>query len=181
MPTTRHTHEYAGARYAVEVSWYAQEEFMSEEAGRLRCTAITIAVADSPTSGEITSKVLRSIPVAQLIATADRNRRQYLAALAHHDEPAPDGAYWHVFAGKHQPLPRTAGQRGRPRYWTDDTYKEVGRIYSIAVAAGEPPVKAVTAALKTTPRSASKLVSKARAAGYLPPTTRGRIAGGEAP
>jgi hypothetical protein len=179
MPTSRRVHEYAGVRFTVDLTWHAEEELLSEDAGTLRCTQITIAVADTSSPGDVTAQVLRSIPVARLIAAADKSRRDYLALLARHPEPAPDGEYWHVWAGKHLPLPRTAGQRGRPRYWTDDTYQEVARVYSLAVAAGQPPVKAVAEALKTTPRSASKLVSKARAAGHLPPTSRGRIAGGD--
>jgi len=179
MTTSRTTHEYSGVQYTVEVTWTVEEELLSSEAGKLRCTQVTVSLADATPDADITSRVLRSIPVSKLTAEADRARRRYLAVLARHPEPTPDGTYYHVWAGKPQPLPRTAGQRGRPRYYKDEHYQEVARIYSAAAAAGEAPVKAVAAAINTTPRAASKLVSNARKAGYLPKTSRGRVAGGD--
>ena len=50
--------------------------------------------------------------------------------------------------------------------------KEAARIYRDNVE--DRPIQAVAAALCVSERSASSYITKARAAGYLPPTTRGK-------
>lgn len=55
-----------------------------------------------------------------------------------------------------------------------DALAEVADIYRQAYAAGLSPTRAVAEALSLSPSAAAKRVGRARAAGLLPPTTRGR-------
>ncbi|MEU1761189.1 hypothetical protein [Micromonospora sp. NPDC005652] len=96
----------------------------------------------------ITDSLLRKLQVSRLIA-ADR------AQLAAH--PAPGAG---LSTSKRQRYERAAG------------------IYRRALAAGEPPVKAVAAAEGLSQAGASALVVRVRQAGFLPPTSSGVASGG---
>ena len=54
------------------------------------------------------------------------------------------------------------------------TREAVADVYKFALSRGEPPTKAVESTFRISASAAAKQVSRARAAGLLPPTTRGR-------
>lgn len=65
------------------------------------------------------------------------------------------------------------GRQGGMRRSSRARMEEAARVYREAFARGVPPAKAVADALGLTPGGASSLVSRARAAGLLPPTSPG--------
>jgi hypothetical protein len=79
---------------------------------------------------------------------------------------------------------------GRPRYWTEERYREVARIYSVAMLDNRDPTEAVRMATPWGPitkSAAAKVIHNCRKLGkatgdpvggdYLPPTGRGQRAG----
>lgn len=104
----------------------------------------------------VRAKFLRSLPLGLLL---DKIRKNHLAAL--------EGA-----VGKSDPGLR----RWRSKPLPDDL-ETVARVYSKAFQDGDPPVKALMAAMHLTERTAARRVEQARAEGLLPPTTRGRALG----
>ncbi len=84
--------------------------------------------------------------------------------------------------------PTRAARTGRPAEYTDEHYRAVGRVYSAAVAEGQPPVRAVARAfegrphptrpderlsglLRTSDKRARTWVRAARARGYITDST----------
>jgi hypothetical protein len=65
-------------------------------------------------------------------------------------------------------------KRGRPVQWTHERLAEVAQVYRGAWFSGKPPRKAVAAHFHLEDGAAGKLVSRARPAGLLGETTRGR-------
>ena len=55
-----------------------------------------------------------------------------------------------------------------------DPLWRVATTYSVAYALGEPPTEAVAERLRISHGAAAQRVKRARDAGYLPPTTKGR-------
>jgi hypothetical protein len=66
------------------------------------------------------------------------------------------------------------GTPGRPVTYGPEHFAEVARIYREAFEAGPAPTKAVTIKFDVSYATASKWVARARAAGLLPATERGR-------
>jgi hypothetical protein len=64
---------------------------------------------------------------------------------------------------------------GRGRDTSTGRLWQVARIYQSAVAAGMPPVKAVAEEMSCSRSTAGRLVGEARKAGFLEPTTPGRV------
>ncbi len=56
---------------------------------------------------------------------------------------------------------------------TADRFREVAAVYQSAIRAGKPPTKAVAEYFGIGQGNASNLVSRVRAAGFLPPTSSG--------
>ncbi len=56
---------------------------------------------------------------------------------------------------------------------TAERFEEVARVYREALSSGERPIKAVAARFGLAETSASNLVGKVRAAGFLPPASPG--------
>lgn len=116
--------------------------------GRPECVGATVLSAQPPTQDPgqpLTGNVLRGLRLPERIA-ADRAQ---------------------MIAGKeatHAPgIRRSAAAR----------FEEVARVYREALADGQRPVKAVAAQFRISEPSASNLVHKVRAAGFLPPTSPG--------
>ena len=72
------------------------------------------------------------------------------------------------------PFMAPSAKRGRPVQWTPGRLAEVAQVYKAAWAEGRPPRKAVAEYFVLTLPAAAKLVSRARKAGLLGKTTRGR-------
>ena len=70
-------------------------------------------------------------------------------------------------------LRRLRSAAARPRA-TDGRYAEVAEVYRQAWQDGRPPTRAVAEHFVISPSAAAKRVSRARQAGYLPLTTRGK-------
>src|SRR5207245_2076856 len=70
-----------------------------------------------------------------------------------------------------------ASGKGRPRQYPDDHLVRVASIYRQAWEAHRPPTKAVAENLHLSHSAAAKWVAKAREAGLLAPTERGRAGG----
>lgn len=71
--------------------------------------------------------------------------------------------------------------QGRGRDTPPERLANVVRVYNAAVAAGRAPVKAVKDELFLSRSNASRLVSQARKAGLLAPTTPGKVSDAPAP
>ncbi|WP_300008061.1 hypothetical protein [Pseudonocardia sp.] len=82
--------------------------------------------------------------------------------------PPTETQAWAMRNDLHRARTAPRGARGPSR----EELEEVARIYREHVA--DAPVKAVAALLGATERTAARRVQQARAAGLLPPTTRGR-------
>lgn len=143
--------------------------------GRAECVALDLAsalppdvlaerfadFAALPQAGQpVTTSLLRSLPLAQLV------QEERVKA----DE---------IFAEKlgDRELGATYKRPAAMRATTERRLRKTADVYRGAWRRGEPPVKAVAKNLKVTDAAATKLVSRARSAGFLPPTTPGAPAG----
>lgn len=120
--------------------------------GRPECVGATVLSAQPPTAEPgvpLTGATLRDLKLPERIA-ADR------AAMT---QPATGAA-------------ERAHQAGLRRS-TVERFEEVARVYRDAIARGERPVQAVAAKFGLKPTSASNLVMRVRAAGFLPPASPG--------
>ncbi len=144
-------------------------------AGRAECVALDIASAlppdiarerlaglgQLPDVGQpLTTSVLRALPFAQLV-TDERDRADQLFTEKLGDRE----------------LGATYTQPPAMRATTERRLRRTAEVYRGAWRRGEAPVKAVAKRMKVTDAAATKLVSRARAAGFLPPTKKGTPAG----
>lgn len=115
--------------------------------GRPECVEVTLT-ADS-TEDPITATLMRQIGLPGIIA-ADR------AAMVGHEPPVlPPGM----------------------RRSTAERLRRVAEVYRQALADGSPPVQAVAREFSIADTSASNLVARTRAAGFLPPASPGVATG----
>lgn len=121
----------------------------SREQGRYKLSGLHLDL-DDPVGPALTTSILRDLRLAE-ISVEDRER------LAQLPQVKPDAEA--VVAGM------------RPA--TVKRLMRVTEIYLRAWRAGEPPTKAVQLQMNLTEASAANLVRRARAAGFLPPTTSG--------
>lgn len=153
------------------------------EAGdRAECVGLDIQSVDRETSTPITATLMRSVPIAHLIAEARRERYMDAggelvedAALAEELDIGPHLLDQLEAASRPWGEPR----RGRPVDLNEDFYREVATAYSDAVLAGMPPLQAVEKRWTTSRPTASRWVAAARRLGLLPPTKRGRARGAD--
>jgi hypothetical protein len=115
--------------------------------GRPECVGLTVGVDDEPEhrSQHVTGVVLRTLAIPAVIA---EHRAKMMAVSVDH-------------------MP--AGMRRS----TADRFRRVADVYRQALADGRKPVQAVAEAFDVTPASASTLVARTRAAGFLPPASPG--------
>jgi hypothetical protein len=71
-----------------------------------------------------------------------------------------------------------ARQTGRPTQYDESHFAAVAQVYSQALATHQNPTGAVAERFSVSKSAAAKWVARCRAMGLLPPTTRGRSAGG---
>lgn len=75
--------------------------------------------------------------------------------------------------------PRPAGRIGRPPTYGKEHFEEVAAVYNEALAAHQNPLTELSARFGISKTNAAGWVTRCRALGLLPPTTRGRAAGVE--
>lgn len=139
--------------------------------GRAECVALDIAsalpsgvlaerfegLAKLPEVGQpVTTSLLRSLPLAQLVLE-EREKADELFATKLGDRE----------------LGATYKGPARMRATTERRLRKTAEVYRGAWRRGDAPVKAVAKQLKVTDAAATKLVSRARSAGFLPPTKPG--------
>lgn len=115
--------------------------------------------------------MLREIPLGSLIATEKLRAAHTLRSHLRHlrrDDLAAETAAWEKGAA------RTRG--GRPP--EDLSLEQVAQVYREAAVATNAPTRAVAEAFQLSRSAAAKRVARARAAGLLPPTERGRARAG---
>ncbi len=143
--------------------------------GRAECVALDLAsslppdemadrfagLAKLPNVGQpVTTSLLRSLPLAQLVQDQREKANELFAAELGDRE-----------------LGATYKRPAEMRATTERRLRRTAEVYRGAWRRGEPPVKAVAKQLKVTDAAATKLVSRARSAGFLPPTRPGAPAG----
>jgi hypothetical protein len=143
--------------------------------GRAECVALDLAsalppaemserfdgLAKLPDVGQpVTTSLLRSLPLAQLVQDEREKANE-------------------VFATKlgDRELGATYKRPTAMRVTTERRLRRTAEVYRGAWRRGDAPVKAVAKQLKVTDAAATKLVSRARSAGFLPPTKPGAPAG----
>lgn len=136
-----------GGPWRVELQW-------GEVDGRPECVGVQLAqvvLTESESEARcvraLTAAILRRIPVADWIAD-DR------ATIA-------------------PPVEATGGMRKSAA----DRLRAAAEVYQAATRAGRKPTRAVAEHFGISSGGASNLVARARAAGLLPPTSRGKAAG----
>ncbi len=147
---------------------------------RAECCGLSLNPVEGTTAEPLTATLMRSLPIAGLIAAARQQR--YRRAGGEILEALADGQDLDVSAGLAEQFtnaaePWTAGRDGRPPHLDRGFYSQVAETYSLALAAGRNPLVAVIERWTTSRPTASRWVAAARAEGLLPPTERGRPRG----
>lgn len=122
---------------------------------RAECVGLNIqAVAED--LEPLTTSTLRRLRLSELVTEARDHLNEIL--IEEH-------------GGQGLPVVQAGPAQMRPA--TERRLKRVAEVYSAAWRAGHPPVKAVAKRLKVTDAAATKLVFRARSAGFLPPASPG--------
>jgi hypothetical protein len=172
--------------WAIRLAWIRLED------GREWCVGLQMQWADpqQPESQEeISSTLLRSVPLGTMIA---RQRRSKAAYLAHSqlmttwlkqgaEGRSPDATDDQVEEARLR-LEGRRGRPGRPPTRRVEFYATVAAIYADAYARGENPTLAVAQGykrlrVKLSRSAAAKAVAKTRRLGLLGPTERGKAGG----
>ena len=118
----------------------------------------------------LTTTALRELPFATIIGELRREMAEgdiefygWLASLPEYRSLADQ-----------ESLRRLRSAAARPRGAAEGRYAEVAEVYEKAWEDGQPPTRAVAAHFTISQSAAAKRVSRARQAGYLPLTTRGK-------
>ena len=124
----------------------------------------------------VDGQLLRSLPAGGIIAAL---REQMRLVLSQERDMSGKPEEWRQsFAQwrEENAADREAfNSNRRGRDLGDDHYREVAAVYAQAVQAGLSPTVAVAEHFTVEKTSAAKKVSRARARGFLPKTTRGRV------
>jgi hypothetical protein len=147
--------------------WQTEVEY-GVVGGRVECVGLRV----TSVSGDmrLTSADLRKMPFADLLARARRDYPDDLERLLGLGPFIKVGDLQRLglglLADKH---------RGRPPSWGPEQLAELANVYLRASAAS--PTKAVADHFHISRSAAAKLVAKARQAGLLAPTSRGKVSG----
>lgn len=149
---------------------------------RAECCGLSVEPVDGATTEPVTATLMRSLPVAGLIATARQQR--FLRAGGDVLDALADGQDLDVSPGLAEQLDNAskswkAQHDGRPAHLDRAFYTQVAGAYSLALASGSNPLVAVMDRWTTSRPTASRWVAAARADGLLPPTERGRPRGND--
>jgi hypothetical protein len=137
---------------------------LSFSGGRYVCDRLTLA--RRPGGPPVTGEAVRAVPVARLLRWGVRHLLMEVV------ERGPDGS---LIAEPLGDMPADLAERGP----TEISLRWVARVYTMAVACGDPPTAAVEKTLRLPRSTAGRWVSAARDRGYLGPTTPGKIGGTE--
>jgi hypothetical protein len=121
----------------------------------------------------LTTSVLRELPFATMIADLRRETAAGDIELYDRLEGQPGFHTEAERAELRQLKSAAAADLAAPRRNTTGL-REVAAVYRQAWKGGRPPTQAVADHFTISQSAAAKRVSRARQAGYLPPTTRGR-------
>ncbi|HEX7161899.1 MAG TPA: hypothetical protein VF223_11770 [Trebonia sp.] len=116
----------------------------------------------------LTTSTLRELPFASIVADLRRERQ-----AAHADFLDWMAAQPEYQSGADQASLRRLRSRGSGRQ-TAEALAEVAQVYRHAWETGQHPTRAVAGHFTISQSAAAKRVSRARQAGYLPHTTRGK-------
>jgi hypothetical protein len=145
LPHTRHLWpDPRKGPWGVELRWRILD-------GRAECVGIELTSVDRGDGVPLTGTILRDLQVPRLIA-ADR------AAMSGGATKGRQAEY--------------AGPPGMRRSAVD-RYRLVATLYRDALSRGEMPIASVAEGLGVTKASASTIVARTRAAGFLPPASPG--------
>lgn len=147
-----------------------------EVGGRLECVGLTLEAADHESPTPLTTTVLRSIPLPQLVRDGSVGRRRLLAGFAGKEGQVTETDWVPPFSNRREAHLSARGP-GRKVEITEDFLKEVAEVYNEAFRARHAPTAAVAQAFFKSHSAASKWVAAARAAGLLAPTSKGRARG----
>jgi hypothetical protein len=117
--------------------------------GRPECVGLAVSVDPERPDLHVTGSTLRALAIPVVIAA---HRAEMMAGPV---EPAPAGM----------------------RRSTAERFRRIADVYRQALTEGRKPVQAVAEAFDVTPASASTLVARTRAAGFLPPASPGVATG----
>ena len=149
---------------------------------RAECCGLSVDSMGGTATASVTATLMRSLPVAGLIASARQQRYRraggdVLEALADGQDLDVSPGLAEQFANASEPW--TAKRNGRPVHLDRTFYRQVAEAYSLALASGRNPLMEVMDRWTTSRPTASRWVAAARAEGLLPPTERGRPRGND--
>jgi len=149
---------------------------------RAECIGLDLQPVNPEVAEPMTATLMRSLPVAGLIARARQER--YEKAGGSLADAVADGQVVDVGPGLVDQLvaasqPWEQPRKGRPVDLTPDFYAEVAEVYSAALLAGTAPLRAVEQRWTTSRPTASRWVAAARRLGLLPETQKGRARGAD--
>jgi hypothetical protein len=158
-----------GTMWAYELTW-------GEVDGRAECVGVNLTTTNSGGRHEraVTAQRLRQLPLGHLI----EEKRRTLRTMANDPE-------WAKVAPNAQKQAATAFANGSRRLTgpdgsplpVDDALRLVAEVYQAAWARRPDPTAAVAEAFGLSKSAAAKRVARARARGFLPPTTQGKPGG----
>lgn len=120
----------------------------------------------------ISSALLRTVPLGTVL---DRERKTMLE-FAREVIRSGDDKDRQLAVEEH--VRWAEGRGGRPVDLVKDRLREVARVYQAAYEQRQPPTLTVAEQFHLSRSAAAKQVSRAREAGFLPKTTKGKPAGG---
>jgi len=155
--------------------------------GRWECVALRIGYPEGAAPRALRTADLRSLGMTGIVEAAYEQLRDELAEAAAEElarrRPAPSSRLEYrqqlLEQRRQQEALRAAGPKraGRPRLSVEQL-QEVAEVYAQAYAEHRPPRKAVAAYLKISPTAAASRIARARQAGLLGLSGRGRAGAG---
>jgi hypothetical protein len=146
--------------YAEDHKGYDVEARVVFEDGRL--TARSVKVAQRPDGPPVTGEALRQVPVAWLVRHSLETTPQSPFGPGFGQEPGK--RFEMVLFGMLEP---EDVQRMRAAGPTDETLEWVARTYTLALAVGDRPTKAVKEVFEIAQSTAGQWVARARDRGFL--------------
>ena len=149
---------------------------------RVDCIGLSVDALDPAASEPVTATLMRSLPVARLIAEARQHRWDEAGGSL--VEAVDDGQDIDISPRLVEDMradaqPWSAPRPGRRVELGPDFYAEVAETYSAALMAGDPPLRAIERRWTTSRPTASRWVAAARRLEFLPATQQGKARGAE--
>jgi hypothetical protein len=126
--------------------------------------------------------ILRAIPLSRIEHAVNASERgeavagQVVFGLAvAHENPSPPDLGAHFKNERRRITSPVKLERPATRRLTDDFYRDVARAYTVAVARGRNPRKALAEASATPADTVARWIRETRRRGYLPPAEPGKV------